>query len=268
MKTNIKYSFAALLVINAGASQAASILMADTTYNMNIRENTSCFQAAKDCRVTGGAYTDNGEFVIDSGTTYGSSIGGDGWAGIIQFTTDATGNNYTVDTFNMDMRESSPPDRFATWAENPSQMTGTIDASGNMTIVPRTRMGISGFLASLGVLSFNIDDSTRNLAPTYNWTPFTTGTSSITAGQLATDATFENSITGSALTSDGNGGWNGELVATAIMGEGMSLFTGSPYSEVWNINITAVSSVPVPTAIWLFGSGLLGLVGFAKRKKA
>ncbi len=28
-----------------------------------------------------------------------------------------------------------------------------------------------------------------------------------------------------------------------------------------------VSSVPVPAAVWLFGSGLLGLIGFSKRKK-
>jgi hypothetical protein len=31
-------------------------------------------------------------------------------------------------------------------------------------------------------------------------------------------------------------------------------------------NVSAV--VPVPAAVWLFGSGLLGLVGIAKRKKA
>ena len=29
-----------------------------------------------------------------------------------------------------------------------------------------------------------------------------------------------------------------------------------------------ISTVPVPAAVWLFGSGLLGLVGFARRKKA
>jgi len=29
-----------------------------------------------------------------------------------------------------------------------------------------------------------------------------------------------------------------------------------------------VTAVPVPAAVWLFGSGLLGLVGIAKRKKA
>ena len=31
---------------------------------------------------------------------------------------------------------------------------------------------------------------------------------------------------------------------------------------------TAVAAVPVPAAVWLFGSGLLGLVGVARRKKA
>ncbi len=30
----------------------------------------------------------------------------------------------------------------------------------------------------------------------------------------------------------------------------------------------SVSAVPVPPAVWLFGSGLIGLVGFARRKKA
>ena len=29
-----------------------------------------------------------------------------------------------------------------------------------------------------------------------------------------------------------------------------------------------ISQVPIPAAIWLFGSGLLGLVGIARRKKA
>ena len=30
----------------------------------------------------------------------------------------------------------------------------------------------------------------------------------------------------------------------------------------------AVGIIPVPAALWLFGSGLLGLVGIARRKKA
>ncbi len=30
---------------------------------------------------------------------------------------------------------------------------------------------------------------------------------------------------------------------------------------------TAVTTIPVPAAVWLFGSGLLGLVGVARRRK-
>ena len=33
-----------------------------------------------------------------------------------------------------------------------------------------------------------------------------------------------------------------------------------------SLHVTSISSVPVPAAIWLFGSGLIGLVGFARRK--
>ena len=38
------------------------------------------------------------------------------------------------------------------------------------------------------------------------------------------------------------------------------------YSNVWAVASGNVSAVPVPAAMWLFGSGLLGLVGFSRRK--
>jgi hypothetical protein len=47
----------------------------------------------------------------------------------------------------------------------------------------------------------------------------------------------------------------------------------SEMANVWNLDATgsltyaAASTVPVPAAVWLFGSGLLGLVGVARRKK-
>lgn len=40
------------------------------------------------------------------------------------------------------------------------------------------------------------------------------------------------------------------------------------YMYVWAVQSGDVSPVPVPAAAWLFGSGLLGLAGFARRKKA
>ncbi|PCJ83805.1 MAG: hypothetical protein COA54_14955 [Thiotrichaceae bacterium] len=36
----------------------------------------------------------------------------------------------------------------------------------------------------------------------------------------------------------------------------------------WAVQSGDVSAVPVPAAAWLFGSGLLGLVGVARRKSA
>ena len=36
----------------------------------------------------------------------------------------------------------------------------------------------------------------------------------------------------------------------------------------WAVHDGDVSAVPVPAAVWLFGSGLIGLVGFVRRKKA
>ena len=47
---------------------------------------------------------------------------------------------------------------------------------------------------------------------------------------------------------------------------------GAPHFDVVLDNLSAVttpvSTVPVPAAVWLFGSGLIGLIGFARRKKA
>ena len=39
---------------------------------------------------------------------------------------------------------------------------------------------------------------------------------------------------------------------------------GGPIADLSNLR--AFSVVPVPAAVWLFGSGLIGLIGFAKRK--
>jgi len=36
--------------------------------------------------------------------------------------------------------------------------------------------------------------------------------------------------------------------------------------DITNFGFTTVSSVPVPAAVWLFGSGLIGLIGIARRK--
>ena len=47
--------------------------------------------------------------------------------------------------------------------------------------------------------------------------------------------------------------------------QGPRLKTSNAY--VWVVHSGNVSAVPVPAAAWLFGSGLIGLVGLARRKK-
>jgi len=55
----------------------------------------------------------------------------------------------------------------------------------------------------------------------------------------------------------------GDLVI-GIHAQGLGAGIDDSYSE----SLTNVSAVPVPAAVWLFGSGLIGLAGIALRKKA
>ena len=48
---------------------------------------------------------------------------------------------------------------------------------------------------------------------------------------------------------------------------GLKMIDGPFSNNSANFNFTA-AAVPVPAAVWLFGSGLLGLVGVARRKKS
>lgn len=246
---------------------SASVLAPNTTYDMFIRTGTSCYSSGNCTELNNGA-TDNGSLVNFNGQVYGSSIGGDGWAGIIRFMTDNTGDNLTGVSYNMDQYQDTPPDKFVTWTDDPSLMSGTIDANGNMTFTPTGRLAVAGLLTFMGIQPWNIDSSLGIPAPSNTYVTLTTGTStgqSLTADQANTPPT---SLTGSALVADGNGGWNGLLVSSSNFGEEWSLFSATPYTEVWDVNIQAVSTVPIPAAIWLFGSGLIALLGVARKKKA
>jgi hypothetical protein len=88
--------------------------------------------------------------------------------------------------------------------------------------------------------------------------------------------------TGTAnLTNISYGGVNPDLVALASLGNGTQtstfqfatptsltdLFTTSSSTTQTSFS-GSNSAVPVPTTVWLFGSGLLGMVGIARRRKA
>lgn len=61
---------------------------------------------------------------------------------------------------------------------------------------------------------------------------------------------------------------------TSDDGIGGSPLTGGPFSgynpniDLTSMTVTSVSSVPIPAAVWLFGSGLLGLIGVGRRRQS
>jgi hypothetical protein len=56
--------------------------------------------------------------------------------------------------------------------------------------------------------------------------------------------------------------------ATADFSSSGILFgSGSVLSGIWDAGSFSTTPVPMPAAVWLFGSGLIGLVGVARRKR-
>ncbi len=65
------------------------------------------------------------------------------------------------------------------------------------------------------------------------------------------------------VSNDGGNTWMGD---TSVVNNGANSITiGFADGSVLAVDVRVV---PVPAAVWLFGSGLIGLVGIARRKKA
>ena len=56
----------------------------------------------------------------------------------------------------------------------------------------------------------------------------------------------------------------GSTVGELTFDDAGNLYT---IDNVDNLSIIKLSAVPISAAVWLFGSGLIGLIGLARRKK-
>lgn len=110
----------------------------------------------------------------------------------------------------------------------------------------------------------------------------------LSMGSITTPVQYQFINTGFNILSVGPGTFdpsgNGTLtklsnnVLQGVEGHGLIQFTGTYTSISWNVNVfedfhgiqigIGSSVVPIPPAVWLFGSGLIGLIGIARRKKA
>ncbi len=124
---------------------------------------------------------------------------------------------------------------------------------------PWTGTVVAGF-ETAGAGSWTYSTATGSSANgTYNFT--------LAAGQVAMGVLFDwNTNLGipvlNILNADGSGV---DIDSDGTLGTKMAAgpFKGSPVG----FSGTPISAVPVPAAAWLFGSGLVGLVGVARRRK-
>lgn len=256
-----KTAIALAMVAGFGVSTAnAATLLPGMTYNVAIlADGVSCFTFGNCTTAVAGSISylvnnDNDAAANAASTSnpdFGSSNGAAGSeAGqmVITTTSDGAGGvNFVVQSYQMDTYVGTAGGYFATQygtgepPAEPTTMTGSVTAAGVITLDTTGRYGMAQYFAA---------DSSLGAQPWNAGTSLISGTSVGPAG----------TITGTDLTST----LYGKVVASSTV-NGWGFFNGTPYTEVFSMQFTAV---PVPAAVWLFGSGLLGLVGIARRKKA
>ena len=268
MKKTLVASSIALL-LGAGSANAA-FLEAGSTGTIYL--NSGCFTFG-DCAIDGVGpddVTDNAITVRGAGT----GIAGDGRVGTINFTVGGDGNTLTIDSFQQDTYTGTSGGNFALNV-NAANSSGFVSDSGDLTLTLE-RFGFPQYFTYLDDSIWNVDNSTKIAGQgdptTGSLDSWTTGTdSNWTPG---TSNTVAASGSGTALSggigqgSPADGLWYGTVVNFGNVGAAWTAFDGTPYTEKFNIQLNGTSAVPVPAAVWLFGSGLVGLVGVARRKKS
>lgn len=255
--------------------------------NWNSSFTMGCLPGTKGC-ASQAMYDDTAPNTIIGTDTLGQPVTGiyqgapnDGVAGSIAF--DINAGNISATSFTMDTIFSTALadiNQYTLPGPGASLMTGFVDLAGQMTFTPTGRY-IENFnlLQQQGVTrAWNIDNfnggtgTGTNFVPnpptnSTSWQSFTSGQACAVSGCIdGNDVVNVGDVNG-----DGLDDYTVTLVSAGQVGSVWDTgFFGGEYYEVWasTTTITSVAPVPIPAAIWLFGSGLLGLAGISRRKKA
>lgn len=248
----MKKTIIILALIAASSLSQAATLNADSTYDLSI-DSGSCFAIVLDCTAV---TFDNPNNVL-SGAVISIATTSDGAGGVNFTVASATDLQYTGTGFGA-------------FTLSETGGTGQIDAAGNISYTPTGRLGYAEAIPFLGQLAWNINDSAApNAAPEY--ASFTSGTQSNFISPITGEWEQFLTLSGSAL--DDN--LSATIVSVNNIGtawDGVTL-SGVPYAEVWNIAFTDTTyipppeNIPVPAAVWLFGSGLFVLLGVSRRRR-
>ncbi len=161
-----------------------------------------------------------------------------------------------------------------TWGTAPAFVgvndTFTIDVVGLgfTTNVDGGGINISYDASVLNVLSVSIDETVWDLGST----AIRTGTIDNVAGTV--DGIMMNAwsdVTGdfvaASIVFEAVGSGNSSLLSISEFALNPWANAGSVLNPLFVDSLIDVSAVPVPAAVWLFGSGLIGLAGMVRRKK-
>lgn len=186
------------------------------------------------------------------------------------FIQDSSGNNISssphVQIVSDEAGRTATKDYFSFNANAGSLLTLDVDCAYIVTFSsgtnPCNSVIVSGLVSVVDTV-FQLWDPDGNLAASNDegGIPFTIdGTPSQDYGTSnATDSFLEYSLFMSGL-------WIIELGQFGEFQNGVATIDAFDTNQAYLLNVTLVSAIPVPAALWLFGTALIGLIGVGRRK--
>jgi hypothetical protein len=161
---------------------------------------------------------------------------------------------------------------------------GVLFSSGS-PYVAVTNLGAAATSGQNGILATRADGTRTNTVPISisffkpgdSAIPFITSSVSAKTDLWGTNGIYSATlhaydVTGTLLGSASVPDSNGQLLAFSAEGiHRFELSSSAPDTAgiaFDDVTFDSTSPIPIPAAVWLFGSGLLGLIGISRRKKA